>query len=237
VWTTLGFSAKFETNFNATDFYELQVEVHAGGLLKCFVDGVLVIEYTDPSPLTGTRVGLRTQNSEVEYQNAGVVTNGTGNQPVPTTYTNNHGWLKEVASGYQTVTSDTIAVFNTNTVSSSYTYTMHEELNRGDNGVIFALSSNTVTWEDASYYFFFITSSNHAYLAKINSGWSALQVLPITNLVDVNTVQILKTGGNIVVSINSVEVINYTDATVLTGTYCGIRAQNRKVTFTNVLIA
>lgn len=238
VWTTLSYSPILETRFDPLDTYELKAELHEGGLIECYVDGVKVIEYTDSAPLSGSRVGLRAQNPDVVYSSAGIVSNGLGNQPIPEAYTNNHGWTKEIANGYETVTNDNLAVFKTPGATNSFAYAMEEKDVHGDNGVIFALNNPNVTWEDASYYFFFISVNNDAVLAKVDNGWTTLASAPAGDYLTQNSaVSIAINAGRIQVSINEVALIDFTDSAPLLGTYYGLRAQTRKVAFTNIVVA
>ncbi|MDR2057756.1 MAG: family 43 glycosylhydrolase [Dysgonamonadaceae bacterium] len=78
-WTQL--AAKTGESFHANEKYTLKVEV-TGANIKAYVNGVLKIDYTDPSPFICGKVGLRVHNTRVSFDNFSVITNPSEYIPV-----------------------------------------------------------------------------------------------------------------------------------------------------------
>jgi hypothetical protein len=78
-WTQL--AAKTGESYRVNEKYTLKVEV-TGANIKAYVNDVLKIDYTDPSPFICGKVGLRVHGVHVSFDNFSVTTNHTSYIPV-----------------------------------------------------------------------------------------------------------------------------------------------------------
>jgi|GEM_PF-4441033 len=247
VWNTLASNNSLAAKYDATASYTIKAELHGNGLINCYIDGALVLTYADASPLTGTRVGLRAASDGTAYTNVKIVANGDGTLATPTEYTNNHGWIDEDPTGtYMSVTSDAIAIFAAKTMTARFAYSETEQASHGDNGVIFGLDEanrTSLAWENEAYYFFFISESNLVYLAKISGTgiWAALQTADATAVLNAKgtaqAIVVTKALGHITASVNGTSLIDYNDASPLSGDACGFRLQTRHTVVSGVELA
>ncbi len=208
--------------------YTLKVEWKDGNI-RCYVDDVMYIDYTDANPLTGTKYGYRTMGAGVEY--GPITTTDTVSERIvpPIDYNIVSGNAKESNGVITTIGGNTLLVNKTGTFAEG---TITAKIKMGtlsDSGIVFGLTDNGLAnyWEDngVSYYEFFITGWNGVYLAKINNGWNELKSLPCGMQPNVEyTLKVEWKDGNIRCYVDDVMYIDYTDANPLTGTKYGYRA-------------
>lgn len=114
-----------------------------------------------------------------------------------------------------------------------------------DCGLVFRCSSSlTSFWENAgaSYYTALINSSGILLLGKVNYNgvvWSLLAQQTISNFNATNAyeLQVQLYQGQIAISVNGIQLINYTDANYFTGTGTGFRAAGAGVRISPISIS
>jgi hypothetical protein len=75
-WATQGeMCLAFQQDWNAYTNKTSEWVKLEGGVIKCYADGQLIIEYTDPDPLTGEGYGIRGEWKGVSWQNLTVEKN------------------------------------------------------------------------------------------------------------------------------------------------------------------
>lgn len=156
----------------------------------------------------------------------------------------------EIANGNATNDSNIFTSLNENTLivssntSSIFPYGTFEATitkNSFDTGLVFGLSSNqNKFWEgiNVSYYFFFLSKDNTAYLGKTDNGqWSALQVNNYNySINDTYTIRIIYQSNKICCYIDNNLVVAYRDNNKLTGARFGFRSGGSNVTFSDIYL-
>ncbi len=237
-WTTLKFAPDLEATYDPTKTYKLTV-AWDGTTVKCYVDDILYITYTDVNPLTGDKIGVRAQKPNVEFSGITVSSDTPKEHVAPEGYDIVNGNYKEENDKIISTASSAFAV-KQNTSFAFGTYTVYLKAPVvSDNGIVFGLNDNGLTsyWEQGvSYYFFFISRDGTAYLAKVDNGWKVLKVVAIPNY-NVNKtykVSISWNGEKIWCYVDDVLYITYTDDNPLTGTKVGLRAQVANVEYSDI---
>ncbi|NLG81107.1 MAG: hypothetical protein GX490_01095 [Bacilli bacterium] len=239
-WTTLKHAPDLESGYDPTKTFKLTI-VWDGTTVKGYVDDVLYITYTDNNPLTGNKIGVRAQKPNVEFSDITVTSEMPEEPESPEGYDIVNGNFRAQDGKIISSSSYAFAVNKTETLTlGTYTVFMKAPVT-SDNGIVFGLTDNDLNsyWEQGvSYYFFFISKDGTAYLAKVNNGWNMLKVVTIPNYNVNNTykISISWDGEKIWCYVDDVLYITYTDASPLTGTKVGLRAQVANVEYSNIEI-
>lgn len=241
-WQTL--KEQNVAGFDAAAPYEIKI-VWNEGRIAVYANGTLYIDYTDESPLTGTQVGIRTQAANITFGGFNVTADTTMPEKPKTeseNYTFASGEFKEESGSLASTKGGSLAVHKTLTLArGTFTADMNAGV-AGDNGIVFGIPQNAPAtfWEsaDAPYYFFFINLHGDAYLTKAGSSWQECKVVHIAdyNAANTYTLKVSVNEGEILCFVNGNLLINYTDASPLTGTKVGVRTQNADVSFSNVAV-
>ncbi len=212
--------------------YTLKVEWKDGNI-KCYVDDVLCIDYTDANPLTGIQYGYRAIGTGVEYGPITVSAEIAEKEEVtvPNDYSIAAGNAQEQNGVITTLQPGTLLTHKTGSFAEGTISATIKMSELSDSGIVFGLNDNGKTsyWEDVDYYEFFLTGWGGAYLAKVNGTganvWNELKSLPWSIQPNVEyTLKVEWKDGNIKCYVDDALCIDYTDANPLTGTQYGYRA-------------
>ena len=235
-WTWLGESATV-AGYNEKGTYMLRV-TRAAGSIKCYVDGVLCVDYRDLSPLTGVGVGLRAGASGVKYDGISVENSGEFEFKTPDNFTVVSGEFKQTEQLITSVKSKSLMVYDAPMTDGTVSVKMTAG---GDtnNGIVFRLKSNKESYYDrergVSYYFFHISSTHTARLLRIeNETATTCEEVSLVALYSAGAEYTLKAivdGGRIMCYINDAMYVDYTDDAPLDGNLVGLRASASGVAF------
>lgn len=212
-------------------------------IVRGFINGEQYFSYKDTSKLAGEQFGVRAGGRATEYSNISVSSEITGT----TTELDN----------YQIATGDFILNNDKNLVSNAAPSMVikqdddfgHGTLSvdmklagiKGDNGIVFGLENpnNLPTfWEaNVSYYFFFISQGQTAYLGKVTNGaWSVCSETPIAslNLSGTYNLKVERDSTYIKCYIDNQLYLTYVDNNPLSGTGYGLRSANSGITYSNL---
>ena len=213
--------------------YTLKVEWKDGNI-RCYVDDVMYIDYTDANPLTGTKYGYRAIGSGVEY---GVITTtDTVSEHIvpPIDYNIVSGNAKEADGKITSMMPNTLLTNKEGSFTDGTITATIKTVAGSDSGIVFGLTDNGKAnfWEDkdVSYYFFFINVNGDAYLAKVGGEPAWQQCGAVTHIADFNaantyTLKVVRNGNNIKCYVNDTLYVDFTDEAALSGTKYGYRAQ------------
>lgn len=213
--------------------YTLKVEWKDGNI-RCYVDDVMYIDYTDANPLTGTKYGYRAIGSGVEY---GVITTtDTVSEHIvpPIDYNIVSGNAKEADGKITSMMPNTLLTNKEGSFTDGTITATIKTVAGSDSGIVFGFTDNGKTnfWEDkdVSYYFFFINVNGDAYLAKAGGEPAWQQCGAVTHIADFNaantyTLKVVRNGNNIKCYVNDTLYVDFTDEAALSGTKYGYRAQ------------
>lgn len=213
--------------------YTLKVEWKDGNI-RCYVDDVMYIDYTDANPLTGTKYGYRAIGSGVEY---GVITTtDTVSERIvpPADYNIVSGNANEADGKITSMMPNTLLTNKEGSFTDGTITATIKTVAGSDSGIVFGLTDNGKTnfWEDkdVSYYFFFINVNGDAYLAKAGGEPAWQQCGAVTHIADFNaantyTLKVVRNGNNIKCYVNDTLYVDFTDEAALSGTKYGYRAQ------------
>ena len=213
--------------------YTLKVEWKNGNI-RCYVDDVMYIDYTDANPLTGTKYGYRAIGSGVEY---GVITTtDTVSERIvpPADYNIVSGNANEADGKITSMMPNTLLTNKEGSFTDGTITATIKTVAGSDSGIVFGLTDNGKTnfWEDkdVSYYFFFINVNGDAYLAKAGGEPAWQQCGAVTHIADFNaantyTLKVVRNGNNIKCYVNDTLYVDFTDEAALSGTKYGYRAQ------------
>lgn len=213
--------------------YTLKVEWKDGNI-RCYVDDVMYIDYTDANPLTGTKYGYRTMGAGVEY--GPITTTDTVSEHIvpPIDYNIVSGNAKEADGKITSMMPNTLLTNKEGSFTDGTITATIKTVAGSDSGIVFGLTDNGKTnfWEDkdVSYYFFFINVNGDAYLAKAGGEPAWQQCGAVTHIADFNaantyTLKVVRNGNNIKCYVNDTLYVDFTDEAALSGTKYGYRAQ------------
>lgn len=243
-WATL--SEQAIPSFNAANGYDVRI-VWNGSRIAVYVNGALMIDYTDTSPLSGTQVGIRTQAAGITFGGFTVSDDVTmPEKPQSENYTFASGAFTENAGVLTSDRGSSLAVHRTLTMTDG---TVSAEITnraegtgtaKGDNGIVFGLSDSApeTFWENQTYYFAFINFGGTLILAKVGGdpAWQTLTEAPISGYDSGNVynLKVIRNGGRIAVFIDDDKLLDYTDQSPLTGSKLGVRASVANISFGNI---
>lgn len=213
--------------------YTLKVEWKDGNI-RCYVDDVMYIDYTDANPLTGTKYGYRTMGAGVEY--GPITTTDTVSEHIvpPIDYNIVSGNAKEADGKITSMMPNTLLTNKEGSFTDGTITATIKTVAGSDSGIVFGLTDNGKAnfWEDkdVSYYFFFINVNGDAYLAKAGGEPAWQQCGAVTHIADFNaantyTLKVVRNGNNIKCYVNDTLYVDFTDEAALSGTKYGYRAQ------------
>ena len=213
--------------------YTLKVEWKDGNI-RCYVDDVMYIDYTDANPLTGTKYGYRAIGNGVEY--GPITTTDTVSEHIvpPIDYNIVSGNAKEADGKITSMMPNTLLTNKEGSFTDGTITATIKTVAGSDSGIVFGLTDNGKTnfWEDkdVSYYFFFINVNGDAYLAKAGGEPAWQQCGAVTHIADFNaantyTLKVVRNGNNIKCYVNDTLYVDFTDEAALSGTKYGYRAQ------------
>lgn len=213
--------------------YTLKVEWKDGNI-RCYVDDVMYIDYTDANPLTGTKYGYRTMGAGVEY--GPITTTDTVSERIvpPANYNIVSGNAKEADGKITSMMPNTLLTNKEGSFTDGTITATIKTVAGSDSGIVFGLTDNGKAnfWEDkdVSYYFFFINVNGDAYLAKVGGEPAWQQCGAVTHIADFNaantyTLKVVRNGNNIKCYVNDTLYVDFTDEAALSGTKYGYRAQ------------
>ncbi len=237
-------------NAAANKEYTLKVE-WKGGNIRCYVDDQLFINYTDDSPLTGTKYGYRAMTNNVEYSEI-VTSDAFSDITSLEGYDEVRGSAKvETVDGKKVITTLAPWTILSNNQSTFTNGTLTADIktvaNTFSNGIIFGLNDNGVKtyWAEdtVSYYFLLINHDGWFVLGKDGaSSWQQLAGTQIGSF-DINktyTMKVQRNGSNIKCYMfdgaTCVAKLDYTDASPLTGNKYGYRTEAKGVQFSEITI-
>lgn len=213
--------------------YTLKVEWKDGNI-RCYVDDVIYIDYTDANPLTGTKYGYRAIGNGVEY--GPITTTDTVSEHIvpPIDYNIVSGNAKEADGKITSMMPNTLLTNKEGSFTDGTITATIKTVAGSDSGIVFGLTDNGKAnfWEDkdVSYYFFFINVNGDAYLAKAGGEPAWQQCGAVTHIADFNaantyTLKVVRNGNNIKCYVNDTLYVDFTDEAALSGTKYGYRAQ------------
>ena len=213
--------------------YTLKVEWKDGNI-RCYVDDVIYIDYTDANPLTGTKYGYRAIGNGVEY--GPITTTDTVSEHIvpPIDYNIVSGNAKEADGKITSMMPNTLLTNKEGSFTDGTITATIKTVAGSDSGIVFGLTDNGKAnfWEDkdVSYYFFFINVNGDAYLAKVGGEPAWQQCGAVTHIADFNaantyTLKVVRNGNNIKCYVNDTLYVDFTDEAALSGTKYGYRAQ------------
>lgn len=213
--------------------YTLKVEWKNGNI-RCYVDDVMYIDYTDANPLTGTKYGYRAIGNGVEY--GPITTTDTVSEHIvpPIDYNIVSGNAKEADGKITSMMPNTLLTNKEGSFTDGTITATIKTVAGSDSGIVFGLTDNGKAnfWEDkdVSYYFFFINVNGDAYLAKVGGEPAWQQCGAVTHIADFNaantyTLKVVRNGNNIKCYVNDTLYVDFTDEAALSGTKYGYRAQ------------
>lgn len=231
-------STVYKCYINMNDVYNLKVIVD-GGNIKCFVNDLECINYTDSEPLTGSLLGVRS-SGKGHFGNI-IINNSTVRQDK--IYTISGG--TEVKSGSATINGNTIKSTSNNTLckvegnayNGTITCTVKPTV-ANDCGIVFRISACSDNyWEQAgtSYYVLLINVEGWLLLGKITNGsWSCPANFDMRSDFDANREYELKVemdGKNIKCYVDGQLKIDLTDSSLIKGTGFGVRSAQASTEF------
>ena len=229
IWTTVQDNNNIK-DFDPNKLYELGVEVE-NTIIKCYVDGMLVLQHDTGRTLTGNMLGLRAATAGAEYTRFAV-------KDVPSTdsiewYQRSGSFVKGENDALTTYCDGSLAWAMNKPVSTGSIQVDITASQSSDTGIIFGCSDPVVArWEERPYYFFFVNGGNDALLAGPVNGWTTFgnggNVSQYMNPYGTpNTFKVeIRDNYNIICYVNGHEVINVTitdPSQQLDGTYWGVR--------------
>lgn len=235
-WKWLGESATV-AGYNGKGTYGLRVTRDVSSI-KCYVDGVLCVDYSDLSPLTGSGVGLRAGASGVKYDGISVEKSGEFEFKTPDNFTVASGEFRQMKQLITSVKSKSLMVYDAPMTDGTVSVKMTAGSDT-NNGIVFRLKSNRENYYDraegVSYYFFHISSTHTARLIRIENNTAiTCEEVNLVALYSANTEYELKAvfdGNRIMCYINDAMYADYIDPKPLDGTGVGLRASASGVAF------
>lgn len=236
VWTACAISAI--SGFDQTQTYALKV-MRDEASITCFVNGTLLVNYSDALPLTGTSYGFRAGVAGVRFTDLSVVSGGDFQFTDPTGFSSKAGEFKEFDGIIKSTQEKSLSLYD-ETLSDGTVSSYMVSGSNTNNGLVFRLSSSSSSgyYEKEvglSYYFFHISTNNTARLLKFD-GTSAtiLKEMKLSAGYTSGTQEYLSvvfSGSDIKCYLGEALYLEYTDASPLTGTGLGIRASGLGVVF------
>jgi len=150
------------------------------------------------------------------------------------------GTFTESGNKITSTSAGAIAIKNGASFSSGTLYANVNIATTGaDNGIVFRVTNpnnlSTYWEENVSYYFFFLSAGNSAYLGKVNNGsWLACQTAPFTVVAGSTytlSISIDESTKSIRGFVNGKLMVGYQDNQLLSGTEYGVRAGKEGITF------
>ncbi len=241
-WIVCGLSA---ITIDWSKSYTLSVSVQKNSsedIIRCYVNNVLYVSYSDTNKLSGTQFGIRTGEKNIVYSAFETSTAIKGQNDSLSDFTTRNGSFASATNGLKSSAANSIAQRN----NAQFKYgTLSVRVNMGGNasdcGLVFGLSSTASSfWEGAgtSYYFLFISSSGALCLGRTangvwsSSGWEQISGFSASAGY---TIKVVRDDTTVYAYVNNVLRITFADASPLTGTGYGVRAGSSGVTFDNFL--
>ena len=231
-------STVYKCYINMNAVYNLKVIVN-GDNIKCFVNDLQCINFTDSAPLTGSLAGIRSSNNGY-FGNVKINDSTVREDKI---YTTSDG--VEVKSGSATINGTTIKSNANNTLckvkGNAYNGTITCKIKptvANDCGIVFRISACSDNyWEQTgtSYYVLLINAEGWLLLGKITNGsWSCPANFDMRSDFDVNREYELKVemdGKNIKCYVNGELKIDLNDSSPIKGTGFGVRSAQASTEF------
>lgn len=246
-WNEITTSEALKSTYSPENTYTFEVQyvkTEYAGYCRILLNNTEVAAL-EINQLPGSGVGYRAQKEGVEFsgmtfhpENVPVITE---EEPVGDFYVR-HGQFHAEGSALVTDTTEVIGVYKDPAPTDAViTATLEKGAYDCDDGIIFCLSDNNRTrfWENPgiSYYFFFISRDNTAYLGKVTGDseepWQELAVSTILPYETAYELKVELTGNHIKCYVDGESVLEYTDAEMLTGTGVGIRAGSESAIYSD----
>ena len=211
-------------DFDAAGTYRLRIERDDTGI-SCYVDDEFYMLYTETTPLSGDKYGLRAGTADVRYSDVEVTASETPAGVPSEEYDILSGGLNVTGLGVR-ATAATVALHKTAAFTDGTLTLSLAPINSADNSVIFCADD-----EAKSYYALTFTAGRYVELAKVvNGARTRLQRGKLSASYQTGStypVTIVKEGGSIhcYVALSSRQTLcyaAYTDSEPLTGTRAGI---------------
>lgn len=200
------------------------------------------LNYTFSHSLSSNMIGFKSTTKNTSFsswafkENEEFLSNSYSNY-----YVANGAW-KDNETSLESTALNSIFVNNAFQNFSQGTFSCNINLTsvKKDNGLIFCLNDNEKTsfWEaDVSYYFFFISFQNNAFLGKVNNGvWSNCTFHHMDNFTyeGSHSLRVDLVYDKINCFIDGNLEISYIDSDRLTGEKIGLRTGAKDVKFTNI---
>lgn len=235
VWTNLTETAK---GLSSTGTYRLGVSRDENSI-ECYIDGNLVLSYTDSTPLSGTKIGLRASKAGVAYGNMYVKSSASVSQPTAV-YTALSGKLVDSGTGVKAKDAS-LAIHNTKTMENGTFSVYMSPSNTATNGVIFNADAQA-----KSYYSLMITGARYVEFSKTVNGAKTLIQKGVLSAAYRNggnyKLTVMKNGGEIRCYFNlfdaqSICYAAYTDATPLTGNKIGVMTGGAGTIYSDITVS
>lgn len=235
-------SVIYKSYINKNDVYNLKVVLN-GNDIRCFVNGVELIHYTDENVLTGTMAGFRSAKSGTYFSNFTTTTStavGTVSYSFKDGVTLRNGLITATDNSVTANGGNNLATVNGEAYNGTITCNVKPTA-ANDCGIVFRVKTASEKYWEAdtatSYYLLIINSEGWVILGKITNGaWSAPANYDMTASYNANSTYSLKVemdGNNIKCSVNGQLLINYTDSEVIRGTGFGVRSASASTVFTD----
>lgn len=253
-WNEITNSDAFEADYDPSETYTFKVgytatDDPAKGYCEIRVNDVVVAE-NKINALDGNGIGYRSQGDGVRFSNITIDVNDIPevvDRSVVGDLRVKHGSMSlDEYNDYVSDSADTIAVYKDSISGSKYSVsvTLTKGAANEDDGIVFGLSDNGQSdfWENngVSYYFFFISKDNTAYLGKVNANeddvWEMLDVSHVLATATTYDIKVEVDGNLIKCYVDGDLMIEYTAEDMLTGNLVGIRAGGKGAIYSELVV-